>query len=117
MNGTEARAVIQTGRAPRIPLNPERLAVVLAAQFEHAAAGVGAASEGIEGLLQPLLRVRRVGDEGLPVGVVQPAAVVTEPTARLVLLICSLWSLFTRSLGRTPGQHSEAVKSRRASTF
>ncbi len=44
-------------------------------------------------------------------------AVVTELAARLVLLTCNLWSLFTRLLGLTPGHHSEAVKSRRDFLF
>ncbi len=44
-------------------------------------------------------------------------AVVTELAARLVLLTYNLWSLFTRLMGLTPGQHTEAIKSRRNFLF
>jgi hypothetical protein len=44
-------------------------------------------------------------------------AVVTELAARLVLLTCNLWSLFTRLMGLNPGHHSEAIKSRRDFLF
>ena len=44
-------------------------------------------------------------------------AVVTELAARLVLLTYNLWSLFTRRMGLNPGQHSEAIQSRRDFLF
>jgi hypothetical protein len=39
--------------------------------------------------------------------------VVTETAARLVLLTYNLWTLFVRLMGAEPGQHVEAVRSRR----
>lgn len=39
--------------------------------------------------------------------------VVTETAARLLLLTYNLWTLFVRLLGAEPGQHVEAVRSRR----
>ncbi len=39
--------------------------------------------------------------------------VVTEVAARLVLLTYNLWTLFVRLMGLEPGQHTEAVRSRR----
>jgi hypothetical protein len=44
-------------------------------------------------------------------------AVVRELAARLVLLTCNLWSLFTRLMGINPGHHTEAIKSRRNFLF
>ena len=47
----EHRACIRAARVGlRPPLNPQRLAVVLAAQFKHDAAGVGPATDGLERL-------------------------------------------------------------------
>jgi len=40
-------------------------------------------------------------------------SVVTESAARLVWLTYNLWTLFVRLLGLEPGQHTEAVRSRR----
>jgi hypothetical protein len=39
--------------------------------------------------------------------------VVAERAARLVWLIYSLWKRFVRLMGLAPGQHTEAVRSRR----
>lgn len=39
--------------------------------------------------------------------------VVTESAARLVWLTYNLWTLFVRLMGLAPGQHTEAVRSRR----
>lgn len=39
--------------------------------------------------------------------------VVTETAARLLLLTYNLWTLFVRLMGAEPGQHVEAVRSRR----
>ena len=39
--------------------------------------------------------------------------VVTESAARLVWLTYNLWTLFVRLMGLEPGQHTEAVRSRR----
>jgi len=39
--------------------------------------------------------------------------VVTEAAARLLLLTYNLWTLFVRLMGAEPGQHVEAVRSRR----
>ncbi len=44
-------------------------------------------------------------------------AVVTALAAQLVLLAYNLWSLFTRPMGLDPGQHTEAIKSRRNCLF
>jgi hypothetical protein len=38
---------------------------------------------------------------------------VTETAARLLLLTYNLWTLFVRLMGAEPGQHVEAVRSRR----
>jgi hypothetical protein len=40
-------------------------------------------------------------------------SVVTEAAARLLLLTYNLWTLFVRLMGAEPGQHTEAVRSRR----
>ena len=56
------------GVGSRPPLNPERFAVVLAAQFQHDAAGVDALADGLEGFAQSALRVRRIGHEISSVG-------------------------------------------------
>src|SRR5574340_1165846 len=50
------------------PLNPERLAVVLAPQFEHDAAGVGPAADGRERFFETALSIRRIRHERAAVG-------------------------------------------------
>jgi len=53
---------------PGPPLNPNRLAAVMAAKLEHDAARVRPPVDGFERLAQSELGVRRVGDERLSVG-------------------------------------------------
>ncbi len=43
----------------------------------------------------------------------EPDVRVTEAAARLLLLTYNLWTLFVRLMGAEPGQHVEAVRSRR----
>jgi hypothetical protein len=54
---------------PRPPLNPQRLAIVFAAQFQHDPARVYAFADGFKRFLQSTLRVRCIGDKTLPVRV------------------------------------------------
>jgi hypothetical protein len=58
--------VTAAGCRPGPPLDPYRFAVVLAAQFQHNAAGVGATSDGLEGLAQAALGIGRIGHERPP---------------------------------------------------
>ena len=64
INEHRARVITANSR-PGPPLDPHRLAVVLATQFKNDASGVGAVSDRVERLAQVALGVRRLGHERL----------------------------------------------------